>query len=136
MVHMRLENARNHPKITFFEKNLVFFFKISFSRYIFSTFQTISSHLGPISGDFFFKVSLKLIFCTFLLFAWGSKMPENHCAITEQWRAPEFWMSSVFYPPRGEVDLKETVYPSIGWSVDGGSVGLSVGQSIGPYLTF
>ena len=53
-------------EITFFghfgQKIVVFSKKISFSRYIFSMFQTILSHMGPIPGDFFFKVSLQNLF--------------------------------------------------------------------------
>ena len=45
------KSSKNH----IFQKKFNFFFLISFSRYIFSTFQTISSHLGPISGDIFLK---------------------------------------------------------------------------------
>ena len=43
------------PKSHFSKKFNVFSKKNSFSRYVFSTFQTISSRLVPIPGDFFFE---------------------------------------------------------------------------------
>jgi hypothetical protein len=51
--------SKNPDVMTWFghfgQKFSVFSKKISFSRYVFSTFQTILSHLGPIPGDFFLK---------------------------------------------------------------------------------